>query len=58
MDDEVDPDDNVGESKLMLGALDGFLIFVSKSGGIIYISDNVEQSIGISQVSTGSFTCS
>ncbi|XP_050405221.2 uncharacterized protein LOC126821016 isoform X2 [Patella vulgata] len=38
------------EGNLMLDALGGFLIFVSKSGNILFVSEQVEEYLGYSQV--------
>ena len=39
------------EGRLMMEALDGFLIFVGKNGRIIYVSEEVERHTGVTAVS-------
>ncbi|XP_063958708.1 uncharacterized protein LOC129264462 isoform X1 [Lytechinus pictus] len=39
----------VNEGALMLQALNGFILFVSRKGGILYVSENVGKQIGIHQ---------
>lgn len=43
--------DDVDENMLMK-ALDGFLIILSKDGDVIYVSENIHEYIGINQVGT------
>lgn len=43
--------DDVDENMLMK-ALDGFLIILSKDGDVIYVSENIHEYIGIHQVGT------
>ena len=40
----------IEESQLLLEAMEGMLIFISKTGQVLYVSDNVEKLIGIPQV--------
>lgn len=39
------------EGRLMMEALDGFLVFVGKNGRIIFVSEQVKKHLGISPVS-------
>ena len=39
------------EGQLMLDALNGFLIYISKKGKIQFVSKTVEEHIGLKQVS-------
>lgn len=41
--------DNVDENVVMK-ALDGFLIILSNEGDVIYVSENIQEHIGIQQV--------
>ena len=45
----------LNEGQLMLDAMDGFVLYVSRKGIINYVSDNVEKHIGEKQV--GLCTC-
>lgn len=40
----------IGESQLMLEALNGFLILLDRKRKILFVSKNVEDHLGISQV--------
>ena len=42
------------EGRLMMEALDGFLIFVGKNGRICFVSEQVEKHVGLSVVSIDS----
>lgn len=42
--------DNIDEN-LVMKALDGFLIVLSTDGDVIYVSENIQDYIGIQQVS-------
>ena len=41
----------IKEGQLLLEALRGFLVLVSKRGKVLYVSETVEEYLGISQVS-------
>lgn len=44
------------DENVVMQALDGFLMIVSKDGDVIYASENIHEHIGINQVQSGFFT--
>ena len=46
-------EDIPNDQSLMLKSMDGFVLVVSAEGDFVYVSENVSEYLGISQVSIG-----